>query len=146
MGKLRFRGSLVGVGLTLAYLLLLTGVARGQDSGTMSGYVTDNSGALVPDANLTATIEGRGTTFSAKTNAEGFYIFTALEPATYTLSVEKEGFKHYFQKGLSLTVRQNMRLDVSLVLGSVTQSVTVTGGAALVDTTSATVSMPLLTA
>ena len=97
MERKRFRGSLVGVGLTFAFLLL-TSVAWGQVSGTMSGYVTDNTGALVPSATLTATIEGRGTTFSATSNTEGFYTFTALEPGTYTLSVEKQGFKHYFQK------------------------------------------------
>ena len=139
MERKRFRGSVVGVGLAFA-LLLLTSVAWGQVSGTMSGYVTDNTGALVPGATLTATIEGRGTTFSATSNTEGFYTFTALEPGTYTLSVEKKGFKRYFQKDLSLTVRQNLRVDVSLVLGSVNQSVTVTSTAPLVDTTSATVS------
>ena len=139
MTRMRFRGGLVGVGLAFASLLLTT-VARGQVSGTMSGHVTDNSGASVPDANLTATIEGRGTTFSATTNTEGFYIFTALEPGTYTLSVEKQGFEHYLQKSLDVSVRQNLRVDVSLVVGSVNQSVTVTGGARQVDTVSATVS------
>lgn len=139
MARSRFRNILMGAGLVLS-CLLVAAVARGQVSGTMSGYVTDNTGATVPDAMLKATIEGRGTTFTAKTNTEGFYTFTALEPGTYTLSVEKEGFKRYLQNDLAVTVRQNLRVDVSLVLGSVSQSVTVTGGAPLVDTTSATVS------
>ncbi len=139
MNSKQFRRRSIGVGFALAYLLL-SSVARGQVSGTMSGNVTDTSGAVVPDAKLTATIEGRGTTFSATTNTEGYYIFTALEPGTYTLSVEKQGFEHYLQKGLDVSVRQNLRVDVSLVVGAVSQSVTVTGGARQVDTVSATVS------
>ncbi|HEV2379449.1 MAG TPA: carboxypeptidase regulatory-like domain-containing protein [Terriglobia bacterium] len=139
MGRIRFPGSLIAVGFTFAYLPLAT-VAWGQVSGTMSGYVTDNTGASVPDAKLTATIEGRGTTFFATTNTEGFYFFTVLEPGTYSLSVEKEGFKRHLQNDLTVTVRQNLRVDVSLQLGSTNQSVTVVGGAPLVDTTSATVS------
>jgi hypothetical protein len=111
-----------------------------QATGTMSGYVKDPSGALVAQAKITATLVERGTTFTTQTNSEGFYNFPALEPGTYTLTVESPGFNRYTQEGLVLTVRQNLRVDVALVIGSVTQGVTVTGAAPLVDTTSATVS------
>ena len=111
-----------------------------QATGTMSGYVKDPSGGVVAQAKITATLVERGTTFTTQTNSEGFYNFPALDPGTYTLTVERSGFERYTQEGLSLTVRQNLRADAVLVVGSVTQKVTVTAAAPLVDTTSATVS------
>jgi hypothetical protein len=106
----------------------------------MSGYVRDASGAVVPHASLTALLVERGARFIAETNDEGFYNFTALEPGAYVLTVVKPGFERYERKGLTLTVREDVRVDVALQVGSVNQSVEVTAAAALVNTTSATTS------
>jgi Carboxypeptidase regulatory-like domain len=111
-----------------------------QATGTMSGYVKDSSGGVVPQAKVTATLVQRGTTFIAETNAEGFYNFPALDPGEYTLAVEKQGFQRNLQTGLTLTVGQNLRVDASLTVGQLAQEVKVTGQAPLVDTTSGTVS------
>ena len=128
-------------GAVLGFVVLLTpAFLRAQATGTMSGYVKDASGAVVPQAKVTATLVERGTTFTTQTNVEGFYNFPELAPGTYTLSVETPGFRRYTQEGLVLTVRQNLRVDATLAVGSVSQKMTVTGEAPLVDTTSATVS------
>ncbi len=111
-----------------------------QTSGTISGYARDASGAVVPQAKVTATLVERGAIFTAETNAEGFYKFPALEPGTYTLTVEKPGFRRSVQTGLMLTVRQNLRADATLQVGAVTQEISVSVRAPLVDTTSGTVS------
>lgn len=113
---------------------------RAQSAGSLSGYVKDASGAVIPAAKVNVTLVERGTTFTANTNAEGFYNFPALEPGTYTLAVEKQGFRRFVQTGLILTVRQNLRADASLQVGAVTQQVTVSVQAPLVDTASGTIS------
>jgi carboxypeptidase family protein/TonB-dependent receptor-like protein len=113
---------------------------RGQVTGTISGYVKDPSGAFVASAKVTATQVERSISTVTETSPEGFYNFPALEPGTYTLTVEKEGFERYVRSGLVLSVRQNLRVDADLLLGAVTKSVTVTSEAPLVDTTSGTVS------
>lgn len=128
-------------GLCFALLVLIRpAMLHAQATGTMSGFVKDPSGGVVPRAAVTATLVARGTVFTTQTDSEGFYSFPALEPGTYTLTVESPGFSRYTQEGVILTVRQNLRVDAALVVGSVTQGVTVTSAAPLVDTSSATVS------
>ena len=129
----------IGAALLLA-VLIAPAILRAQVTGTMSGFVKDPTGAAVPQAKVTATLVERATTFTSQTNDEGFYNFPTLQPGTYTLNVESAGFNRYAQEGLVLTVRQNLRVDATLTVGSVTQKVAVTAAAPLVDTTSATVS------
>jgi len=141
MDKVRQRLSSLIVELGLVSVILLApAILRAQATGTMSGYVKDASGALVPQAKVTATHVQHGTSFSAETNGEGFYNFPALDPGEYTLTVEKEGFERSVQTGLALSVGQNLRVDATLTVGTMTQEVSVTGQAPLVDTTSGTVS------
>jgi hypothetical protein len=128
-------------GFTLA-LVLLIGTANlwAQATGTMSGFVKDASGAFVPQASVTATLVSRQARFNAQTNSGGFYNLPALQPGTYMLTVEKQGFTTFVQTGLILTVGQHLRVDATLRLGAITQRVSVSGRAALVDTSSGTVS------
>ena len=135
----RLSNFLMGAGLVMA-ILMSPVILQAQATGTMSGYVKDSSGANVPHAKVTATHVQRGTLFPTETNEEGFYSFPALDPGEYTLTVEKEGFQRSVQTGLTLTVGQNLRVDASLAVGSLTQEISVTAQAALVDTTSGTVS------
>jgi hypothetical protein len=131
---------LVGMCWFIFLTLLSAWTLDAQIAGTISGFVKDQSGAAVPLAKVTATLVEQGRSVSTQTNSEGFYNFTALEPGAYTLTVEKEGFERYGRAGLTLTVRQDLRVDAQLRVGSVSQSVQVTGAAPLVDTTAATVS------
>lgn len=128
-------GALALVGILVSPIILCA-----QATGTMSGYVRDSAGALVPQAKVTATLVERGTVIPTETNGEGFYSFPALDPGQYTLEIEKLGFQRNLQSGLTLTVGQNLRVDVTLTVGQLTQEVNVTSQAPLVDTTSGTVS------
>lgn len=135
------RLSKIVIGAALA-LAVLTSPAflHAQATGTISGYVRDASGSVVPQASVTATLVQHETVYPANTNAEGFYNFPALNPGVYTVTVEKQGFQRSVQTGLTLSVGQNLRVDAVLTIGTMTQEVSVTGQAPLVDTTSGTVS------
>jgi hypothetical protein len=129
------------VGVFLALVVLnLPGALHAQVTGTISGYVTDPSGAAVPQVKVTATLVQQNVTRTTESNAEGFYNFPALLPGTYTLTAEKSAFQRLTQTDVVLTVNQNVRLDMALQLGAITQTVTVTGEAPLVDTRSPTLS------
>src|SRR5262245_42377050 len=102
------RQRLLLTGLALCCLLAWAAVAQGQGFGRIVGTVTDASGALVPNAKVTATEVGKGLSRTANTNAEGYYIIDSLRPAQYDLSVEATGFHTYDQKGVTLLADQTL--------------------------------------
>ncbi len=125
--------------------LILVGLAtslnlRAQVTGTISGYVKDPSGASIPGVQVTATSVGKGITQTAQSNPEGYYNFVALQPDLYTITAEKAGFQRLVRTGVTLTVNQNVRLDLEMRLGQVRQEVTVSSAPPLVNTSSAMVS------
>ncbi|HUQ93675.1 MAG TPA: carboxypeptidase-like regulatory domain-containing protein, partial [Bryobacteraceae bacterium] len=121
------------IGHSLALLLL------GQGNGTIHGTVTDPSGAAVPNAKVTALLDERGTTRDFTTPAGGDYVFPSLAIGTYTITVEAPGFKSFRRSGVSLTTEQNVRVDVQLQVGNVSESVSVTAEAPLVDSRSSVI-------
>src|SRR5229473_1842 len=133
----------VGVFLFLSVLVAFSGssvFAQLADRAVITGIVTDSSGAPVPDAKVTITSQETGTKTIVGTNSAGNYSTPPLTLGTYTLEVEKEGFKLASSHGIVVTGAQTYRQDVQLQLGSVTQSVTVEGGAEQLNTENATVS------
>jgi len=126
--------------VALPLLLCLSGSLPAQVTGTISGYVTDPSGAAIPGVKVTATLGGQNIFRTTESSAEGFYNLAAMEPGTYSVSAEKSGFEVLKTTGVVVTVNQNVRLDLPLRLGSTTQEVTVTGAPPLVDTRSGTIS------
>src|SRR6266567_1703511 len=141
MEKVMRRVSNLVTGAALALGVLISpALLRAQATGTMSGYVRDSSGAVVPQVKVTATLVQHNTVLHSETDTEGFYSFPALDPGDYTLTIEKEGFQRTVQTGLALSVGQNLRVDATLTVGTITQEVNVTAQAPLVDTTSGTVS------
>src|SRR5439155_19503935 len=82
-------------------------ILRSQVTGTVSGFVTDPSGAGVPNATVTATLVSRNTSHTVESNAEVFYNFAALHPGAYRGSVEKTGFERLTQILADLSVNQN---------------------------------------
>src|SRR5437762_13610339 len=90
-------------------------ILRSQVTGTLSGFVTDPSGAGVPNATVTATLVSRNMSHTVESNAEGFYNFAALQPGAYTVTVEKTGFERLTQTGVDLSVNQNVRDRKSVV-------------------------------
>lgn len=109
-----------------------------QVRGTISGYVRDASGASVPNATVQITHESTGAKRQTTSNTEGFYQFLALVSGSYTIEAEAQGFKKYSNTGVILTGDQNVRVDIQMDLGAVTESVVVSASASVVDTRSST--------
>jgi len=110
-----------------------------QVTATLSGTVSDPSGALVPDAQLTATNVNTGVAVKTISDPAGNYIFPSLPSGTYSLSAGKSGFKSTVISSLTLEVYQKATINVVLQVGSVAQSVEVKGAAPMVNTTSASI-------
>ena len=126
--------------LAVILLALSSPPAYSQAFGTISGNVTDPSGAGVPGVNVTATETGTGFARSITSDATGHYVIPNLRPTQYSLTVEANGFKKAIQKGMTLLANQAATVDFTLQLGTAVQSVTVTGAAPLVNTTTQTLS------
>jgi len=105
-------------------------------TGTILGVVKDPSGAPVPGAKVTVNNAETDSTRTATTGDDGSYRVAALPVGRYTLRVEHEGFKTQIQEGLVLTVSAELVANATFEVGSMTQSVTVTGDVPLVNTTS----------
>src|SRR6266550_474546 len=129
--------------LLLCVLVVFSGqslYAQLADRAEITGIVTDASGAAVPDAKVSIINQDTGAKIVVGTNSAGNYSTPPLPLGTYTIEVEKEGFKHATHPGIMLSGAQSFRQDVKLELGSVTQSVEVEGGATLINTENSTVS------
>ncbi len=111
-----------------------------RTAATLSGTVTDPSGAVVPNAKVTATSTSTGAATSAIANASGFYVIPNLQPGPYKLDVAAAGFQSYEQTGIVLQTGMEMGVNVSLKLGSSIEKVTVTGQSPLVNTRDQTLS------
>jgi Carboxypeptidase regulatory-like domain len=115
------------------------GDAYGQQAtAQINGTVKDPSGAVVPGALVTLRNVGTNVARNAKTDKDGAYLFTLLPIGTYELAVTQQGFDKYVQKGITLQINQNARLDVALQIGTSSQVVEVQGDVTQVDTVSAT--------
>jgi hypothetical protein len=125
-------------GVTVCLLISLPVGLRAQVTGSISGYVKDQTGAAVPGAQVTATLITQNLSTSATSNTEGFYQITAVQPGLYTVTVEKSGFQKLTHTNVTVNVNQPVRLDLALELGRVTQAVEVSAAPPLVNTTSAT--------
>ncbi|PYV44597.1 MAG: hypothetical protein DMG06_05895, partial [Acidobacteria bacterium] len=115
-------------------------VVHAAVTGTISGFVRDPSGAAVPGVNVTGKMVEQQVTRTVQTNSVGYYTLVAMPPGTYEITFEITGFQKQVRSGVPLTVNENIRVDVSLVVGAVETEVTVVGAAPLVDTASPTLS------
>lgn len=108
-------------------------------TATLTGTVTDDSGASVPRANVTATETTTGVSRSTVTSVDGVYSLPFLSPGTYRVDIEKTGFKKSSQEAVTLGVSTVARVDAVLNLGSVQETIVVTGEAALLQAENAEV-------
>lgn len=123
--------------LLLAILWLANTRAFAQlDTGSISGAVTDSAGAAVPGVKVVLKNELTGATREVTANREGYYTFPLVPSGHYTLRVEQPGFKSYQRTGIELQVNQRLNAPLTLELGAVSESVTVTGTPPLVDSSS----------
>ena len=108
--------------------------------GSVVGTVSDASGAAVPNAAVTLTNTGTADRRSAQTDANGNYQFVSLVPGAYRIDIEQPGFKHLTRDQVSVRVDVATRVDGTLEVGDVTQTMEVSAQAALLQTESATLS------
>src|SRR5262245_8730712 len=132
------RKAVLVTSVMLILLALSAGEVQAQTTGTIYGQITDSAGAALTKAAVTVQNLETNLTRTATTNAEGAYTFTLLPVGNYRIKVEAQGFKSYEKKGLELQVAANLRIDLKLEIGQVTEGVNVTGEAPLVDTANAT--------
>ncbi|HUY12317.1 MAG TPA: TonB-dependent receptor [Terriglobia bacterium] len=114
--------------------LLSAGIALGQATSSITGVVSDPSGAVVPGATVTVTNQATGVTFTQPTNSSGVYYFRSLIPGTYTVKVVAQGFEAYLSNNNILSADRVFGLNVTLKVGAETQTVTVESAAPMVNT------------
>ena len=124
----------------LAALLMTTNALAQTPTGTILGSVKDGQGGVVPGATVTATNAGTQFSRTVVTDEAGEYALRLLPVGNYQVSVTIPGFKNFTQSGIVLEVGRNARVDATIELGAVSETVSVIGDSPLVDTASATLS------
>ena len=109
-------------------------------TGKIVGTVTDNTGALMPGVTVLVTNQGTNESRTAVTESSGDFTFPVLPVGNYTVKATKDGFQTFEQKNIVLEVDQSVTVPVTLNVGSVQQVVEVTGTAAELNLTDATIS------
>jgi hypothetical protein len=136
----RFSGGLgtKQIRMLLSVLVLFTcsslrGFAQ-TDQGTITGVVTDTSGAVVPNAQMTLTNVDTTLSLTRQTDASGVYTFSPVKIGSYEIRVSAPGFTQVDRQGLHLDIQQRLEVDFSLKPGSTTEQVLVTSAAPLMQT------------
>src|SRR5437870_4886789 len=131
---------LIRVALCLALAWGAVGEASWAQTirGTITGTVTDSTGAVVLGVIVTVTNAATGiSTSSGPTNPQGIYTIPLLPPGTYDATVEQTGFKKYLRGGVVVQIAQTTRLDIPLQVGAMSEAVEVVGETPLVHSTTA---------
>ncbi len=121
----------------VAALLVTTSALAQVPTGNILGTIKDGQGAVVPGATVTATNLGTQFTRNTVTDGAGEYALRLLPVGNYKVEVSIPGFKTFTQTGIQLEVGRNARLDATIELGAVSETVSVIGDSPLVDTASA---------
>jgi hypothetical protein len=129
------RAGVMGVALLASVLTLM---AQGTSNGTLVGLVTDTSGGVLPSVKVVATNVATNIEYPTVTNSTGNYTIPSLPIGTYQVMAEVTGFKRMVYANVLLEVNQTRRLDVTMQVGAVTTSTTVTAQVPLVNTENAT--------
>src|SRR5919106_4292528 len=120
--------------LSFSALFVFTSVALGQNTGTISGSVQDQSGAVIAGASVKAVNPATNFTRSTTSATNGSYRFDQLPVGTYTISAEAAGFKKVVTQNVALSVNDALTLDVKLEVGQVSEIVTVSEAPSAVNT------------
>ncbi|HTM48201.1 MAG TPA: TonB-dependent receptor [Bryobacteraceae bacterium] len=121
--------------LVAALLLASGGAVRGQEIfGAIQGVVSDETGAVIPGARITARNTGTGAASSTVSNQAGLYFLGELRPGVYELEASATGFSSLTRKGLSLRIEDRLRVEITLKVGQVTDKIEVTAESPLLQT------------
>ncbi len=107
--------------------------------GGISGTVQDRTGAIVPQASVTAEEVSKGVKLTTNTTGAGFFSFVSVAPGTYTVSIARQGFQNTVEKNVIVTVDQTRNLNVTLQAGGGGETVTVDESSSLLDASNSTV-------
>ena len=133
------RGFSLVLVILLASALVAPSKISGQTTyGSIVGSVTDNTGAMIPAATVTLTHLGTNESQTVQSSATGLYQFLQLHPANYRIEVEVPGFKRSVREPIGLEMSQVVRIDASMELGEVTESIEVTGATPLLESETST--------
>jgi hypothetical protein len=108
--------------------------ARAQTAATLTGTIVDSSGGALPGVQLSFRNQGTGLVRSATTGADGRFVFPGIPAGTYELRAELSGFRTIVRQNLAVTVAETLAVPLTMEVGGVEQAVTVSGGAAAVNT------------
>lgn len=139
MTRTRFTQRALLALVSIALLFSATAARAQVDTGTILGTVTDSAGAVIPGAIVSVTNTQTAAKMTAKTSADGRFVFTPLQIGTYTVVVEASSFKKASVAGIQLNIQQQALVNVSLQPGAVTEEVQVTEEPELIQTQSGSV-------
>lgn len=132
-------------GLLRSALLLTMSIAGSfsllaQGTGSITGTVRDNTGAIVPNAAITITRTEQGTIYKTTSNKDGQYLQAGLPPGTYNLKVAAPGFNTFATSGIVMRASERTRVNANLTVGTVQTTIQVEGAATQVQTENAALS------
>src|SRR5665213_679273 len=122
--------------ITLCLLSIPVAAFSQTANGTITGTITDSTGATVAGAAVDVTNTDTGTTVSTVSTATGNYTAPNIQPGPYAVAVIASGFKKYTRSGLELAAAQTLRVNAALEIGASTESITVSAAASLLKTES----------
>ncbi len=121
--------------LTLLVMLLVSAApAVGQlDAGVIAGTILDPTGKVVPEAKVTVREESTGTSYTTASSSTGYYVFPSVRPGSYDVTVTAAGFKTAAHNGVTVAIGAHSAQDITLAVGSRTETVTVSSGTQTLD-------------
>src|SRR5205809_3983762 len=126
--------------LLIAACVFMTGrVAFGQSTAMLQGSVTDQKGAVVPNATVTVRNQATSLERSTQTDSDGNFAIASLPVGNYTVDVQAQGFKREVVKDLVVEVARTIQKNFQLEVGTVSENITVTGDSPVIENTTTSV-------
>ena len=128
--------------VTAAWVLITSGVLFAQATAMLTGRVVDQGEAVLPGVTVTVTNTATGAVRTTVTNETGLYNVPAVDPRTYTVRAELSGFTSAERRNIDLLTGSTLTVNLTLGVGPLEETLTVVGGAPMVETTKASPAAP----